>query len=211
MKLIILSDTHGCIQDIKIPSGDVLIHCGDFSNNGSYKELVGQLNIFAEQQHLWKLWIPGNHDLFLGRKDSYLLSDLYDQYAQRGMFYLCDNGIEIESINFYGTPWSNPYFNWAFMLSEEEQEKKFTMIPFDTDVLISHTPPYGILDRNREGIHCGSKALLRRIEEVRPGISCFGHLHDARGENSHSIKGTTFINASNINGWVIHPPVEIEI
>jgi Icc-related predicted phosphoesterase len=65
------------------------------------------------------------------------------------------------------------------------------MVPPDTDILITHTPPFSILDR-----HHGSRALMDRLAELNVRLSLFGHIHECHG---FTIKGhTTFVNASSI-------------
>jgi len=70
-------------------------------------------------------------------------------------------------------------------------------IPADTEILLSHGPPYGILDKTRGGVNAGCHALLKRISEVKPLVSQFGHIHETYGWQCK--EGTLFINASTCN------------
>lgn len=63
----------------------------------------------------------------------------------------------------------------------------------DVDVLITHAPPHGILDRDGS-IHYGSNELLSRVTAVRPRIHLFGHIHKANGLEESG--GTVFSNAA---------------
>lgn len=68
------------------------------------------------------------------------------------------------------------------------------MIPADTDVLITHGPPAGILDMTPSGKQAGCQDLLDVIDIVQPRMHVFGHIHHSYGVTEH--KGTKFVNAS---------------
>jgi Icc-related predicted phosphoesterase len=96
--------------------------------------------------------------------------------------YLQDDSVIVDGIKIYGTPWQNKFFDWAFNLDGEvELSKKWELIPNDTDILISHSPPYGVGDNTPQGLNVGSALLLSRIEHVKPALSVFGHIHNGRG------------------------------
>jgi len=89
----------------------------------------------------------------------------------------------IEGVKFYGSPWQPRFFDWAFNLDRgEEIKKKWDLIPMDTDVLITHGPPYGILDLTHEGEKVGCEELMKAVLRVQPKIHIFGHIHEAYGE-----------------------------
>lgn len=65
-------------------------------------------------------------------------------------------------------------------------------------MLITHTPPAGVLDRTSGGRHCGCPDLLARVEQVGPSIHCFGHVHASAGR---LVRGPTkFVNAAVVDG-----------
>ena len=66
-------------------------------------------------------------------------------------------------------------------------------IPQDTQILVTHTPPYGYHDRISRGAHVGCKALLHKIESIRPRVCIFGHIHEAHGWSQEN--DTLMINA----------------
>eukprot|EP00026_Physarum_polycephalum_P017756 Phypoly_transcript_19088.p1 GENE.Phypoly_transcript_19088~~Phypoly_transcript_19088.p1 ORF type:complete len:151 (+),score=18.92 Phypoly_transcript_19088:146-598(+) len=113
-------------------------------------------------------------------------------------YYLRDKAINLEGINFYGAPWQPEFCKWAFNLPRGQALKeKWDMIPSNTDILITHGPPKGILDRV-EGSNEGCADLLAAVQRIKPKYHIFGHIHEGYGEFSD---GTThFINASNLNG-----------
>jgi Icc-related predicted phosphoesterase len=73
--------------------------------------------------------------------------------------------------------------------SKGNASKIWSSIPLDTEILITHIPPYGILD-GKEG--CSS--LLERVKEVKPRFHIFGHIHQWNGFKK--MEETTFINCS---------------
>lgn len=73
-----------------------------------------------------------------------------------------------------------------------KQEELYAAIPEDTDVLVTHTPPYGILDRDGSILY-GSRELLERVRTIRPCLHLFGHIHKAHGTTSDGV--TVFSNA----------------
>jgi Icc-related predicted phosphoesterase len=107
------------------------------------------------------------------------------------------------------------------MLPEKDQEKKFSLIPKNTDVLICHGPPYGILDTVRRRQQefpsntyyekLGSHALAKALGRVRPKVAAWGHIHDAYGQKT--IGETTYINASLLDeGYnLVNKPVIFEL
>ena len=75
--------------------------------------------------------------------------------------------------------------------------KKWKRIPEGIDILVTHGPPAGILDRTFAGIHVGCADLLAATRRVRPTLHVFGHIHKSYG--STKISGTTFVNAAICN------------
>ena len=109
--------------------------------------------------------------------------------------YLNDSGVTIEGIKFWGSPVTPWFHNWAFNRVGEEITKHWDLIPADTDVLITHGPPKGILDETVHGrLHVGCGHLLKKVLEIKPKVHVFGHIHEARGV--HEEAGIKFINAS---------------
>jgi len=223
MKFVVLSDTHSKHYQLEsVPDGDVLIHCGDYSLFGEFDETKRFLDWFSEQKHMHKIVIPGNHEVAIcPRKNIFYNKELGNEIitdtceerictfnrinelikSYQNIHFLVDDSITIDNIKFYGTPWcggeKSVMGHWGFYLNEEEIRKQvFDRIPYDTDVLISHSPPYGILDEYRK-THLGCRALMKRVQQVKPVIHIFGHIHDAYGEIQSDY--TSFYNCSNMN------------
>lgn len=85
----------------------------------------------------------------------------------------------------YGAPWQPAFYDWAYNLPIGPLLKeKWDQIPDETDVLITHGPPLGILDQAYDGHQCGCPDLLTTIKErVKPRLHIFGHIHEGHGES----------------------------
>ena len=192
MKIFAISDTHGRHEQVQIPEGtDMLIHAGDFSNIKSASFNSNEVNLFLiwlEQQPVkYKVIIAGNHDTSI---ESRLFTK--KDFKDRGIIYLEHESIEIEGIKIFGSPYTPEYNNWAFNRSRNKLGRIWDSIPDDTDILITHGPPKGILDsasrdkNNHE--HAGCSALLKRVLKIQPKIHIMGHLHD----NEDNLNNGTF-------------------
>lgn len=133
MTILHLSDTHGYHRRLKdLPNADVIVHSGDFCMAGTENEAIDFLNWFCDLRCDHKIFICGNHDDCLYGANI----DGLDKNAH----YLCNSGIEINGVKFYGVP--------MFMADciTNRQSQNYVVIPSDIDVLVTHTPPLGILD-----------------------------------------------------------------
>lgn len=110
--------------------------------------------------------------------------------------YLQDSGVEIEGLFIWGSPISPKYHDWAFNRERgSDIRRHWKIIPPHTDVLITHCPPFGILDTSSQGTHEGCRDLLDILQHrVRPRLHVFGHIHEAHGHTT--IGHTQYVNAS---------------
>ncbi len=193
-KIVCLSDTHNCNEQISVPDGDILIHAGDATIRGTIDEIVFFNQWFANLPHRHKIFVAGNHD-WLFELNNRRARTLLDS----SIHYLQDSAVEIENLKFYGSPWQPRFFNWAFNLMRgAELAEKWKLIPDDTDVLITHGPPFGVLDEvpRQHGIeNTGCEELRKKVETIRPKLHIFGHIHCGYGQAENF--GIRFINASN--------------
>lgn len=168
-----------------------MIFCGDWSEStGSITDVLKFSAIVKKIDAKHKIIIAGNHDR-IAQQDSLLVKQIF---KEANAIYLQDERVTINGINFWGSPWSVEFNNWAFMLPDYELTRKWKKIPKDTDVLITHTPPYGILDCLPNIGNVGSKTLEEYVKKIRPYIHMFGHIHSGYGVE-HS-KYTDFYNVS---------------
>lgn len=207
MKIVCISDTHNKHRLLEIPKGDVLIHAGDFSEGGTKREIADFFDWFSSMSHPHKICVAGNHDFFLDGISLKILNELLPS----NVHYLMEKGIYIQGLFFWGSPFSPISSSWAFSQKKKILKHSWDKIPDKTDVLITHTPPFAILDEDNFGKPLGDSPLLKRINEVKPKLHIFGHLHDNYGIVKS--KRTTFVNATNFNSAyaLINPPVEISL
>lgn len=175
--------------------GDVLIHSGDISSMGYKHEVIQFLKWFDSiPSYTHKVFIAGNHD-WIFEKDPNKVKDVLKNFPN--ITYLQDSHILIDGVKIYGSPWQPEFFDWAFNLPRngEELEYVWNKIPDDTDILITHGPAYGYVDRViGEYQHLGCELLIKRISEVQPMLHVSGHIHSGNGVKDNGT--TTFLNAS---------------
>jgi len=192
MKFTAISDTHNKHDSLQVGSGDILLHCGDFSGRGEEKQIIDFNNWLGEQDFKHKIVIAGNHDFMFEREPEKA------QNILSNATYLQDSYTVIEGIKIYGSPWQPWFHNWAFNLHRgQEIAQKWKLIPEDTDILLTHGPPMGIGDLTNRKEHVGCEDLLKRVQEIKPKFHCFGHIHEENG--SWEEDGTRYINASICN------------
>ena len=189
MDITFISDTHGLHDRLKLTAGTVLIHAGDITEYGTEDEVADFLYWFSRQPFTYKIFIAGNHDLFLEG----CMPAKRKKLIPPGIIYLKNSEIEVEGLKIWGSP-VTPYFLGMALNARQgtEIKKVWNKITADTDILITHGPPKGILDN---GVGC--EELLQKVNKVKPAIHCFGHGHGQNG--IETINGTTFINASIVN------------
>ena len=200
MTIAFLSDTHGKHCELKnLPQTDMLIHAGDLSWNGTEEEIAAFIEWFGALNYRHKIFIAGNHD------------DCLDGAGIEGMphncYYLCNSGIEIEGVKIWGIPFFlSDEIHWADLYP-----KKIAWIPQQTDILVSHCPPFGILDKSAFGANMGNEDLRKQVEIINPRYHLFGHIHEAYGV--YKTSRTTFVNGAVVdeNYERVNHPVVITI
>lgn len=191
MKFVIISDTHGQHKNLTLPKGDVIIHAGDISQRGKESEILDFLNWFKDLDFKHKIFIAGNHDFFFEETPEKDIQNIIPE----NIIYLCDSGVEVENIRIWGSPISPWFYDWAFNRHRGEQiDHHWQLIPLDTDILITHGPAFGQLDKTTRGENVGCKDLLHAIESIKPKVHICGHIHEGYGQTTSS--KTKFINAS---------------
>jgi Icc-related predicted phosphoesterase len=195
-KLTFISDTHTKHRHLTdLIGGDILIHCGDISNRGQIHEIIDFLEWFDKiKNYKNKIFIAGNHD-FGFQNNPEECADILKDYPN--IIYLQDNSVIIDGIKIYGSPWQPRFNNWAFNFDRGPYiAKKWEKIPSGTDILITHGPLFGILDKTDRGENVGCEELYKKVMEIKPKIHAFGHIHNDYG--IEVIDDITFINASSL-------------
>lgn len=217
MKICHISDTHG-VYFKKLNPGDILIHSGDGLLFGDLNEIHRFAAWFAEQDYKVKIFVPGNHD-----KVFQDMSELCEAMMKKvGVTVLINRAIDLRTqgypLNIWGSPYTPEFNNWSFMLPEHKLEALWDTIPRDTDIVVTHGPPYSVLDNCRnpdDNIveYAGSESLLYAIQRIKPRFHLFGHIHVARGTCYATLDTPThFFNSSLVNDElnVVSEPTYLE-
>jgi len=198
VKIVAISDTHGKHRNLVLPEGDILIHAGDVSSMGKESEIKDFLNWFSKTDFTYKIMIAGNHDFYFEKIGDN--AKVLEELIPANVIYLNDSGVEIENLGqktlrIWGSPIQPWFFNWAFNRNRGEDIKKhWDKIPKNTDMLITHGPAYGILDKTTRNESVGCEDLLEKVKEAKPKFHICGHIHESYGRTKQS--DTEFINAS---------------
>ena len=187
LRLVLLSDSHAMHRCLRVPDGDVLIHAGDFTMFNRRSSVLDFNSWLQDLPHRHKIVVPGNHEFNFNRSK---WRDLIT-----GAALLVNEGIEVGGIRIWGSP-VTPADSGAFGgMTERDRRRIFSAIPEDTDVVITHSPPFGILDRESlEGEYQGCKEIAEAIQRVQPRLHVFGHIHGAYGVEW--VGSTVFVNAA---------------
>lgn len=183
MKILHLSDTHGAHHRLRdLPVADIVVHSGDFCMYGEEREALDFLNWFCDLPYRHKIFICGNHDVCLNGENVNGLPD--------NVHHLNNSGVEIEGVKFYGVPL--PPLDGG----SKRMARNYAAIPEDTDILVTHSPAYGIFDFDM-GVNFGSKELLESVLRIYPLAHLFGHIHMQHGIEERN--GIIFSNGAIMN------------
>ncbi|KAG1695277.1 hypothetical protein DVH05_020657 [Phytophthora capsici] len=227
LRVVCISDTHGKHRNIKrIPEGDVLLHCGDFTHRGTHDEVRDFNDWLGMLPHKHKIVIAGNHDVCMDAVEydqhwnkAFRHKEYNDPSRSRELLtnctYLENRSVVVEGVKIYGSPMTPPIpgragaFNVARGFADQQHWAK---VPADVDILVTHGPPHGILDTTFTGLHVGSETLLKEtMSRIRPSFHVFGHIHEAYGATR--VGKTVFVNAasSTLLAKPRHAPVVLDI
>lgn len=208
-RFVFISDTHTLHDKIKVPDGDVLIHCGDFTSRGSLADVRSFARFMAAMPHRKKIAIAGNHDFCF---ENELRDFAVDELKRAGVRYLEDSGCMAFGYFVWGSPVTPEFHNWAFNRSRGRAIRRhWDLIPEKTDILVTHGPPAGILDEVAGGESVGCEELYRAVERVSPTIHAFGHIHEGYGMFDSG--ATKFVNASSLNEFYepLNPAIALDL
>uniref|UniRef100_A0A0N4Z017 Metallophos domain-containing protein n=1 Tax=Parastrongyloides trichosuri TaxID=131310 RepID=A0A0N4Z017_PARTI len=223
MRFVCIGCTHGeQINPKKIPAGDVLIICGDFTSCGLPREVKCFDDNLAQLKHPFKIVVAGNHECTFDENfmkiNSSSIKDPKEGALKHALnaalsaakisnpkillshcMYLQDSLLELCGIKIYGSPWQPKNDKWAFNLNRGQQLlDKWNLIPAGIDILITHTAPLGHGDLMENGVRGGCVELLNSVvKRIRPAYHVFAHIHEGYGCTSDGY--TKFINCSYLN------------
>ena len=206
MKIWHISDTHTVHELLVVPEGiDMVIFSGDCSNPRDPYNNEPEVRRFID----WFSALPIEHKVFVaGNHDSSIEKGLVtkDDFDGECIYYLENSHITIEGIKIFGSPYTPSFGQWSFMKARHKLDRIWEgAIDDDTDIIVVHGPPKGILDKSydrRGNIEaCGDRSLLNKINKVKPKLMLFGHIHncdDIINAGTRTISGlkTIFSNGS---------------
>jgi Icc-related predicted phosphoesterase len=183
MKIWHISDTHTYHGLLKVPKDiDMVIHSGDATNPrdpyASEQEMLNFISWFGSLPIKHKVFVAGNHDLCIERN---LVTKI--DFMKNGIVYLENDYAEVEGIKIWGSPFT-PTFGqgWAFNKKRSALHDIWKEIPDDTNIVVVHGPPKGILDLAYHQLNCiefcGDEALRKRMYLLNPKLCLFGHIHN---------------------------------
>ncbi len=217
LQICCISDTHGrhTQLDLRPYKADVLVHAGDWTR-GDDLGLLETKDFFdwlILQPFKHKIIIAGNHEV---QVEDYPVEfrALLSQYHT--ITYLQDSSVVVDGIKFYGSPYSNEFYNWAFMSSDDELAKLWERIPLDTNILITHGPAYKCHDKVKNAFGCdphvGSRSLAKRKKLLRKlDVHISGHIHEAYGKRVHESVLNVCASLLNDSYQLVNAPIIIEL
>ncbi|KAE8376564.1 Metallo-dependent phosphatase-like protein [Aspergillus bertholletiae] len=206
-RFVCVSDTHGYTPaeaGFKLPAGDVLIHAGDLTNQGSITELRKTIDWVAAADFEVKIIICGNHDITLDpnfyakhwpkfhnqrQEDPQKCIEVVTSASSSIVFLRHQSAlVRLTRPNgpntifkVFGSPFSQSPGTWAWGYESIDAAALWNCIPLDTDLVVTHTPPHSHCDRRAIGSSVGCEALRQALGRVRPSLAICGHVHESRG------------------------------
>ncbi len=226
-----VSDIHGqwARKDLVYPPADVLVFAGDILKNYSYdrdedatKQLV-ELQKFAEFLGTFPyeeiIVVAGNHDFVFERKHTKQAArTILKRGAREAIHYLEDQAVKLFDLVWYGSPWQPFFYDWAYNFPETDTDRRvarsyWAKIPDNTNVLITHGPPYKILDQCMDGREVGCPELRKKTDFLVANgslkLHIFGHIHVSAGVKV--IDQTVFKNTAILGeDYMSYRPITVE-
>jgi Calcineurin-like phosphoesterase len=201
VRIVCISDTHN--KRPVVPLGDILIHAGDLTDNGSFEEVQNGLTWLSSLPHKHKILVAGNHDVLFD--DEFLTKYPERRYGQSktrhdldwgSVIYLQDTILTLEipmsnqrqetstrSITIFGSPWTPRYGVSAFQYhpnSSRHWKDIFASLDRKPHIIVTHGPPHLHLDK-RDFHRAGCSYLAEEVYRIRPRLHVFGHIHASYG------------------------------
>jgi len=207
MRIVCLSDTHELHRSLIVPPGDLLLHAGDFTFFGRGSEAIRDFNTWlGELPHRHKIITVGNHE------------HLFESHPNmrpmiNNAILLINEAIVVDGVKIWGTPLT-PHYGGAFGTGNASvRQTIYAEIPPDIDILLTHGPPFGILDQSPSDYPgpAGDPELRTAVIRVKPALHVFGHIHSGYG--IRPTRHTLFVNAAlfGIDGTLDKRPIVLEM
>jgi len=170
VRIVCISDTHELHRELSLPDGDLLIHAGDFTFFNHASKIHDFNDWLGELPHRHKVVIPGNHDRIF--RDDHGFREMITNAV-----LLINEGVTVCGLKIWGSPVTCDDDAYGYT-KRDERARLYASIPADTDIVVTHGPPYGILDREPGSIHRqGCTELRLAVMRLQPRLHIFGHVH----------------------------------
>lgn len=182
LRIVHTSDTHNYLSaksSFHIPRGDVLVHTGDFTNRGTqseFKTFNAWLEKFKSKFPI-RIVLFGNHDLKSEKGNLLLLKS----WLPAATHVLCFESLQINGINFYGSPWLYYQDGLYRNRGETSPTHRFNEIPANTHIVLTHGPARNLHDHLHLETRMGSEDLLDALARVDAAVHLCGHIHESYG------------------------------
>lgn len=231
-RVVCISDTHGQHEALDVPDGDVLVFAGDACSAGTPGEWAAFCRWLGALPHAHKVVVPGNHDWPLqpsvpawgvsARYGPATLRHARRRVEDAGAVLLMDHEATVAGLRVYGSPWVPAFYRWAFNLPRggAKLAEVWSRVPEGLDVLVTHTPVFGTLDRTDRGERAGCGRLADRLRQLDgagagPRFHVHGDIHEAAGVHAPPLGavGRTTVNASVLDASYRHAqtPVVLDV
>jgi Icc-related predicted phosphoesterase len=203
LRLLCIADLHNQIDrlsNLEADDADIIIVCGDLHNRGSEEEIRPVVEALASLGQK-VLIVPGNMDPVFSMR----------LWEEAGFISLHRRAVYLEGLGFAG-------MGGMVLRRERRQDDGQRFYHHDEEmyrvlaqcfaalkgagrrVVVTHQPPFGILDTLYSGQPSGCHSLRRFLEDYQPDLLLCGHIHEARGEAR--LGRTVVVNAGELrNGY----------
>jgi len=198
MKLLLFSDVHvsqrACEHLCRLSTEvDIVIGAGDFGAlRRGIEQTIGWLSSISKPSIL----VPGNAESF------HELHEACRQWPAARVLH--GTHIDIKGLTFYGIGGGipvTPFGSWSYDFTENQALNILNNCPANC-ILISHSPPFGLLDVSSGGRHLGSTSIRKTLEQKTPRLVVCGHIHESGGKITR-FNQTDIVNAGP-GGMIYH-------
>jgi Icc-related predicted phosphoesterase len=190
MKLLLFSDLHSDFQSasklVELSNDvDIVVGAGDFCiGRRGLQKIINELARIKRPTVL----VPGNSESDEELMDACRL--------WKSAHVLHGRQVSIDGAAFFGIGGgipTTPFGSWSYDFSEAEAYDLLRDCPSGC-ILISHSPPKGVVDLSSDGRSLGSLAIRKTIDLKKPGLVVCGHIHGSAGQSNRLGKATV-VNA----------------
>lgn len=218
MRIVCIGCSHGRHLNLTLPSGDTLIHTGDYSRRGDESDVRSFLKWLEAQPFKHRVFVDGNHDGFSEEYPEsmrYMVAEIAPS-----VHYLNDSGVILDGLRFWGSPVTPYFLDWWWNRQRGPKiQKHWDKIPDDIQVLVTHGPALGHLDLIMPGFAsdrdehqgCGNlrTTIDGRLKQLK--LHTFSHLH-YEGCTNKTEKGVIYVNAAVVDdGYTLRPMGQIQV